>query len=63
MFKIFVIMIVLIELGNSKTIGKDVDIVWFPNPNGDGLIPAQLTPSPNAMVGDPADVHFYLYTK
>ncbi|OXA62568.1 pancreatic lipase-related protein 2 [Folsomia candida] len=57
------VLVVLIVLGYSKSIDNN-DVVWFPNPNGDGtLIPAHLTPSPGAQAGNPADIHFLLYTK
>ncbi|OXA60306.1 Pancreatic lipase-related protein 2 [Folsomia candida] len=60
----FFVLAALIALGYSKSIDSSKDVVWFPNPNGDGtLIPAQLTPSPGAMAGNPEDIHFMLYTK
>jgi len=58
-----VVVTVLIALTNAKSIEKQ-DIVFFPNPNGNGsMIKAQLTPTPGAKAGNSDDVHFYLYTK
>jgi pimeloyl-ACP methyl ester carboxylesterase len=52
-------------LGSSVSLpAKSKDVVWFPNPKGDGtLIPAHLTPTTRGKAGDVKDIHFRLYTR
>ncbi|ODM88024.1 Pancreatic triacylglycerol lipase [Orchesella cincta] len=47
----------------AKYLQNTKDVVWFPNPNGDGtLLEANLTPDPDFKIGDVSDVRFHLFT-
>ncbi|ODM97490.1 Endothelial lipase [Orchesella cincta] len=47
----------------AKSLQNTKDVVWFPNPNGDGtLLEANLTPDPDFKIGDVSDVRFHLFT-
>lgn len=56
----------LVGLASSASLESE-DVVYFPNPNGDGsLIPAKLTASPDdpePQLADPNDIKYFLMTK
>ncbi|ODN06324.1 Pancreatic triacylglycerol lipase [Orchesella cincta] len=56
-------VIFIVASVSAKSFQNTKDVVWFPNPNGDGsLLEAKLTPDPNFKIGNLSDVHFLLYT-
>ncbi|CAL8104003.1 unnamed protein product [Orchesella dallaii] len=62
-FLIASVLVLFAASVSAKSFQNTKDVVWFPNPNGDGsLLEAKLTPDSDTKIGDLKDVHFLLFT-